>query len=200
MNGKGERDAGTNRYWLVMPGGGRQLIDPRQFDLERVAEQARRVGGRLEVEQAPRRLAPEAISQASGPATAFEPPLSVMELMFRRRLERIYLCEVAYRLELNARPTVRVLGGYYHKRKLVRVYTHDLSSGRRPTEELWDTFLHELAHHLEYTEPGSFASSRCQRVRGRMHSDLFWYILSILKQRWAELQHHGGERNWLTPE
>ena len=61
-----------------------------------------------------------------------------------------------YELDINTRPTTRVLGGYYKTRRLVRVYSHDRQLGRRPLEELFDTFLHEIAHHIEYTEPDSF--------------------------------------------
>jgi hypothetical protein len=172
------------RYWLVHPNGGRQLIDPRQCDLERLAEQARRFGGRLIVEEAP-----------PPPAEAprrFEPPVSALGPLFQARLEKIYICKHYYKLDMNTRPTVRVLGGYYKSRALVRVYVHDRETGRRPMEELFDTFLHEIAHHLEYTEPDSFRARSCGRVRGRMHSRLFWRILGELKGRWADLQREDG--------
>ena len=169
------------RYWLVLPNGGRQRIDPDQFDLGLLAEQARTLGGRLVVEG----------RAGAGEPRPFEPPLSALGKMFRARLDRIYTCRVAFVLDLNPRPTVRVLGGYYRRRRLVRVYTHDRAAGRRPTEELFDTFLHEVAHHLEYTEPQSFLARACGRVHGRMHSPLFWRILGELKRRWAEIQHRG---------
>ncbi len=89
---------------------------------------------------------------------------------------------------MNIRPTTRVLGGYYRRKVLIRVYTHDRVAGRRPLEELFDTFLHEVAHHLEYSEPDSFRAAACERVPGRMHSRLFWHVLGVLKQRWATLQ------------
>jgi hypothetical protein len=108
--------------------------------------------------------------------------------LFRRRLERIYAWRVAFHIDINTRPTTHVLGGYYRSRRLVRVYTHDRREGRRPLNELFDTFLHEVAHHLEYTEPESFDSKVCRRVPGRMHSRLFWRILGELKSRWAEVQ------------
>ena len=60
--------------------------------------------------------------------------------------------------------------------------------GPSTAEELYDTFLHEVAHHLEYTEPDSFLADSCMRVPGRMHSPLFWRILGELKSRWAEHQ------------
>jgi hypothetical protein len=41
----------SERYWLVHPNGGRQLIDPQQFDVERLAEQVQQIGGRLIVER-----------------------------------------------------------------------------------------------------------------------------------------------------
>ena len=91
-------------------------------------------------------------------------------------------------MDVNSRPTQRVLGGYYRSRRLVRIYSHDSVDGRRPIEELFDTFLHEVAHHLEYTEPFTFGSRACRRVPGLMHSKLFWRILSELRWRWTELK------------
>jgi hypothetical protein len=130
---------------------------------------------------APRSLAP-------GPADRFEPPVSAIAPLFRLRLERIYRCRVSFHLDINTRPTTRVLGGYYKSRRLVRIYSHDSNEGRRSLEELFDTFLHELAHHLEYTESHAFASGGCRRVPGLMHSRLFWRILGTLKQRWGDYQ------------
>ncbi len=121
-------------------------------------------------------------------APPFEPPVSALGPLFRFRLERIYACRVAFSIDINSRPTTHVLGGYYKSRRLVRVYSHDRKDGRRPLHELFDTFLHEVAHHIEYTEPQSFDSKVCRRVPGRMHSRLFWRILGELKFRWAELQ------------
>jgi hypothetical protein len=123
---------------------------------------------------------------------AYQPPISALAPLFRNRLERMYRCRVAFVIDINTRPTTRVLGGYYRSRRLVRIYSHDTKEGRRPLNELFDTFLHEVAHHLEYTEPQSFASRVCRRVPGRMHSRLFWKILSELKRLWADVQ----ERHW----
>jgi hypothetical protein len=182
------------RYWLVHLNGGRQLIDPRQFDLERLAEQARRVGGRLLIEGRDESIAPGAPSLTVGvePAGRFEPPVSALGPLFRNRLDATYVCATPFTIDMNSRPTVRVLGGYYRKRRLVRVYTHDRQTGRRPLEELFDTFLHEVAHHIEYTEPQTFDAPACGRVPGRMHSRLFWRILGELKGRWHDHQRRGG--------
>ena len=184
----------TERYWLVHPNGGRQLIDPREFDLERLAEQARRIGGRLVAEaesQTPPSdppLAAPADDRPDLPPRRFEPPVSALGPLFRHRLDKIYRCLSPYEIDINTRPTTRVLGGYYKTRRLVRVYSHDRDTGRRALEELFDTFLHEMAHHIEYTEPDSYHARSCGRVPGRMHSRLFWRILGDLKWRWAELQ------------
>jgi hypothetical protein len=184
----------SQRYWLIYPNGGRQLIDPRQFDLARLAAKARQVGGRLEIENDPVSARTEVAShiahatELDGPPRRFEPPISALGPLFRARLERIYECLVDYEVEINTRPTTRVLGGYYKSTTLVRIYSHDSQHGRRPLEELFDTFLHEVAHHIEYTEPDSFHARECERVHGRMHSRLFWRILGDLKFRWAELQ------------
>lgn len=172
------------RYWLVLPNGGRQLIDPRHFDLTSIAERARRLGGQLVAESV---HAADPAPAHAGPRP-FEPPVGALGPLFRVRMERVHACRVEYLIDVNTRPTVRVLGGYYRRRRLVRVYSHDRQTGRRPLEELFDTFLHEMAHHLEYTEPHSFNARACGRVPGRMHSPLFWRILGELKGRWADLQ------------
>lgn len=190
----------SERYWLVHPNGGRQLIDPQQFDLDRLVEQARKVGGRLEVEgetfviqadvavEAGIEVTTRGATAVDRPPLRFEPPISALAPLFRSRLDRVYRCLVDFDVDVNTRPTTRVLGGYYKSRRLVRIYSHDRQQGRRPLEELFDTFLHEMAHHIEYTEPDSFHARGCERVPGRMHSDLFWRILGDLKGRWADLQ------------
>ena len=186
----GPKRRSAERYWLVHPNGGRQLIDPRRFDLEGLSEKARKNGGRLFVEgHAPtdEHVAPSP-AVADGPPRRFEPPVSALAPLFRDRLDRIYRCLVDYEVDVNTRPTTRILGGYYKTRRLVRVYSHDRQHGRRPLEELFDTFLHEVAHHVEYTEPDSFHARGCERVPGRMHSRLFWKILGDLKGRWVSLQ------------
>jgi hypothetical protein len=178
------------RYWLVHPHGGWQLIDPHQFDLQILAEQARRTGGRLVVE-GDERVAPRSPQAHAGDLSQtvqFDPPVVALGHMFRKRLEQLYLCKINFSLEMNVRATTHVLGGYYRKRRLVRIYTHDTQTGRRPLDELFDTFLHEVAHHIEYTEPESFRARACGRVPGRMHSRLFWRILGELKTRWAEVE------------
>jgi len=121
-------------------------------------------------------------------APGFVPPVSAIGPLFRYRLERIYRCRGGYHVDINNRATTRVLGGYYKSRRLVRIYARDRELGQRPLEELFDTFLHEMAHHLEYTEPFSFSARACGRVPGRMHSRLFWRILGELKYRWIRLQ------------
>jgi len=177
----------TDRYWLIHANGGRQLIDPGRFDLERLAERARHVGGRLIVEaEGPPATGPAA--EPDRPPFRFEPPASALGPIFRDRLARIYHVREIFDVDMNPRPTTRVLGGYYRRKALVRVYTVDRLEGRRPMEELFDTFLHEVAHHLEYTEPDSFQARACGRVPGRMHSRLFWHILRVLKGRWADQQ------------
>ncbi len=122
------------------------------------------------------------------PPGRFDVPVSALAPLFRARLPRIHRCRIDFDLEVSARPTARVLGGYYRSRRLVRIYAVDRDEGRRPLEELFDTFLHEVAHHLEYTEPESFSARACGRVPGRMHSRLFWRILGELKYRWICIQ------------
>jgi hypothetical protein len=129
---------------------------------------------------------PSAKEPAARTAPAEWTPRAIRQL-FLRRLDRIYLCEVDFELDVNPRPTGNTLGGYYKSRRLVRIYSHDRVSGLRPLNELFDTFLHEVAHHLEYTEPHSFTTGGCRRRPGLMHSRVFWRILGVLKQRWADL-------------
>jgi hypothetical protein len=145
---------------------------------------------KIEIVAGVHRLSP--LSSSGVESTCFELPLSAIGPLFRDRLERIHSCQVGYELDVSNRATTRVLGGYYKSRRLVRVYARDRQLGRRPLEELFDTFLHEMAHHLEYTEPFSFSARSCGRVPGRMHSRLFWRILGELKYRWAFLQRQRG--------
>ncbi len=174
----------AERYWLVLPNGGRQMIDPTQFDMASVAEHARRLGARL---------VSECVTPVEPPKPrGFEPPISALGPLFKARLSRIHVCEMDFSVDVNTRATVRVLGGYYKRRRLIRIYSHDRQTGRRPVDELFDTFLHEVAHHLEYTEPQTFNARACGRVPGRMHSALFWRILGELKGRWTDLQRAGG--------
>ena len=127
-------------------------------------------------------------------AARFSPPVSAIGPLFRFRFERIYQCRLNYELDVSNRATTRVLGSYYKSRRLIRIYVRDRELGVRPLEELFDTFLHEMAHHLEYTEPFSFAARSCGRIPGRMHSRLFWRILGELRLRWA--RHQGQPRNY----
>ena len=147
---------------------------------------------RAEIEFAPREHPPAPRAPAHA-VDRFTPPISALDPLFRYRFERIYRCRTAYDIDINKRATTRVLGGYYKSRRLVRVYVRDREQGLRPLEELFDTFLHEMAHHLEYTEPYSFSARSCGRVPGRMHSRLFWKILGELKYRWAQLQRQHRE-------
>jgi hypothetical protein len=152
---------------------------------------------RTEIESAGEVVSPPAPAAGSGSgsglaptplAARFTPPVSALGPLFRHRFERIYECRADYDLDINNRATLRVLGGYYKSRRLIRIYARDREQGLRPVAELFDTFLHEMAHHLEYTEPFSFSARSCGRVPGRMHSRLFWKILGELKYRWARLQ------------
>jgi hypothetical protein len=131
---------------------------------------------------------PLPLTNPAGISGRFTPPISAMGPLFRYRFERIHDCRADYDLDVNNRPTTRVLGGYYKSRRLVRIYARDRDLGPRTLEELFDTFLHEMAHHLEYTEPYTFSNRSCGRVPGRMHSRLFWRILGELKYRWIQLQ------------
>jgi hypothetical protein len=182
----------SQRYWLELPNGSRQLIDPARFDLASIVERARRLGGRLVLE-VPQGAASEVDHRCLIPAPpvprTYEPPIDAVGPLFRTRIARIHACRTDYTLDINTRATVRVLGGYYRRRRLVRIYSHDRQTGRRPLEELFDTFLHEMAHHLEYTEPQSFNGRACGRRPGTMHSPLFWRILGTLKHRWTNAQH-----------
>ena len=186
----GDDRRAPERYWLVHPNGGWQLIDPMHFDIERLAEKARLIGGKLVVQGEDVFVSTDTmtVTKPEGPPRRFEPPISSLALLFRNRFDRIYLCLVGFDIDINVRPTTRVLGGYYKSRQLVRIYSHDRQLGRRPLEELFDTFLHEMAHHIEYTEPDSFHARDCERVPGTMHSRLFWKILGDFKGRWADLQ------------
>jgi hypothetical protein len=167
-----------------------RLMDEHSQSMPRRPRTARdgegRGSGRNSDESSPARPVAR-LAPPSHPAQ-FDPPVSALGPLFLHRFERIHDCRIEFSLDISSRPTRRVLGGYYRSRGLVRVYSHDSVEGRRPIDELFDTFLHEVAHHLEYTEPSTFGSPGCRRVPGLMHSRLFWRILGELKWRWGELK------------
>lgn len=177
------------RHRPSLPDRARSPIPPSRDDLEHLAGHVRGFAGRVLADPRPDAADGTRVARSPGAGPArYEPPVSAVGPLFLRRLDRIHAPRIDFDLDINCRPTARVLGGYYRRRRLVRIYTHDRETGRRPLEELFDTFLHEVAHHLEYTEPQSFHARSCGRVPGCMHSDLFWRILGELKARWADLQ------------
>jgi hypothetical protein len=181
-----------DRHWQDLPDGDGSPAAPHRVDPEPLGDRPRGPGGLREAGPRPDASSPAdgtKVSRAPGAGPArYEPPVSAIGPLFLRRLDRIHAPEIDFDLDINTRATARVLGGYYRRRRLVRIYTHDRETGRRPLEELFDTFLHEVAHHLEYTEPRRFNARACGRVPGCMHSELFWRILGELKARWADLQ------------
>ena len=76
--------------------------------------------------------------------SAFVPPAAALAPLFRLRLKSIHECRRDFLLEISDRPTNRVLGGYYPRRSLIKLYTRDTETGRRTLDELFDTFLHEI--------------------------------------------------------
>ena len=107
-----------------------------------------------------------------------------LEGMFRQRLSRIHPCRVPFELRFSNRPTLRALGRYHHERRLIRLFPHDAIEGVRSVEELFEVFLHELAHHLEYTESDQFGGHGPERHAGLAHSPLFHRIHETLWSRW----------------
>ena len=175
-------------FWTLSPDSHCGRIFPAQAEASGTRTRRRRSGAGGRDRARARAAAPSGLSAALPASARFMPPLSALGPLFRYRFEQIYLPRVGYHLDVSTRSTSRVLGGYYKSRRLVRIYARDRVQGLRPLEELFDTFLHEMAHHLEYTEPFSFAARACGRIPGRMHSRLFWKILGELKYRWARLQ------------
>lgn len=81
-------------------------------------------------------------------------------------------------VELILRPYSKTMYGYYDPRKrriVLYIYLDCGKSHLRPYSELWDTFLHELAHHLQYT------TTNYVRTKGVMHNSGFYKILDSLK-------------------
>lgn len=116
-----------------------------------------------------------------------EESLHPYEELFRARLSRIYEYRTPFVLQFLERPTVQALGRYYRAERLIRIYVVDMKTGPRDVEELFEIFLHELTHHLEYYEPDVFGG-HCEREHGVAHSPLFHWILETLSQRWNEIR------------
>ena len=90
-------------------------------------------------ESAPGRGIGSGVGTRSADRTLHAPCLRVGPL-FRHRFERIYECRIDYDLDVNNRATMRVLGGYYKLRRLIRIYARDRELGLRPVEELSTRF------------------------------------------------------------
>jgi hypothetical protein len=113
---------------------------------------------------------------------------SPLERVLRDRLVLIHECLVEFELDLNPRPTRWALGRYYRSRRFLRVYIHDRDAGPRPLEEVFAIFLHEVAHHLDATEPHSFPPARSRPLprstRRGSHGPRFRRILKTLEEGW----------------
>ncbi|ADV62043.1 hypothetical protein Isop_1458 [Isosphaera pallida ATCC 43644] len=107
-----------------------------------------------------------------------------LERLFRQRLARIHDCRVPFVVRFSHRPTLRALGRYHRDRCLIRIFPYDAIEGTRSVEDLFEVFLHELAHHLEYTEPDQFGGHGPERHAGLAHSPLFHRIHETLWSRW----------------
>ena len=123
------------------------------------------------------------------PSTRFEPPVSALGPLFRYRLERIHACRVESASSTSTPGPPGACSGATTGRDdwSESTPTTATKAGGR-WKSFSSTFLHEVAHHLEYTEPQTFGSRGCRRTHGLMHSRLFWRILGELKWRWAELE------------
>ena len=150
-----------------------------------------------QVETVPRRRAHS--RSPTGRPRRFEPPISAPGAAVPRPVRAgLRLPRRATSSTSTPGPRRASSAATTRRRRLVRVYSHDRQLGRRPLEELFDTFLHEMAHHIEYTEPDSFHARECERVPGRMHSRLFWRILGELKARWADASAPASRRDGTT--
>ena len=186
----------SERYWLIYPNGGRQLIDPRQFDIVGLAAKARLVGGRLVVENETVEARTESANHVAPPprskphfrldASSRQSPRSARSFGRGSSASMSVWWPMSSK-STRGRPRECSAGTTSHADLCDSIHT-TASTAAGSLEELFDTFLHEIAHHIEYTEPDSFHARECQRVHGRMHSPLFWRILGDLKYRWAELQ------------
>ena len=121
--------------------------------------------------------------QPRGPAPSS--PRSRPSGRFLSRLDTVYSCLCEFALDINTRPTTES-SAVITRPEGWSGSIRTTGSSAAPLEELFDTFLHEVAHHLEYTEPDSFRP--LVRESRSDAQPLFWRILGELKGRWLELQ------------
>lgn len=83
-------------------------------------------------------------------------------------------------VELILRPYSKTMYGYYDSNKhriVLYVYSDNRRRQLMPYCEIWSSFLHELAHHLQYT------TTDYVRVKGVMHNSDFYKILYSLENK-----------------
>ena len=187
------------RYWLVHPNGGRQLIDPRQFDLDRLAEHARRIGGRVVVE----RDSPPTPAKFAGAVAAARPTARLRRSSSprSRHSRRSSSAGSTRSIPASASSSSTSTPGRPRASSAAITRRGGWSGSTRTTGSSaggpWKSSSTPSSTRLRTTSntpsPTRSTPASCGRVPGRMHSRLFWRILGELKGRWADLQKKQGD-------
>ncbi len=96
--------------------------------------------------------------------------LEEVEQYFKAYLQSVYNCKVDYTIEASRRNTQLVGGHYKSSCKKIKIYR----IGHCPLHILKYVALHELAHHIHYTEFNK------EQRKEKTHGKEFYAILEVL--------------------
>jgi hypothetical protein len=104
-----------------------------------------------------------------------------MEFTVKQNLLKLHDCVEDFVLVFSGKKSGKVNGLYYPLAKKIIIYSRNFitDSGEINEALLFYTAMHELAHHIQYTEAGH-KSARC-------HTQLFYAILDDLADKAEEL-------------
>ena len=89
-------------------------------------------------------------------------------------LLKLYECKVPFVFEFSQKKSTRINGLYYPKEQRIVINNKNFKETIEGDNLLFYTAMHELAHHIQFTERG--------HISGRSHTKLFWSILDDLAQ------------------
>ena len=96
----------------------------------------------------------------------------------KENLLRLHDCTESFSVVFSGKKSVRVNGLYYYQTKEILVHNRNFE-GNNKDNQLFYTAMHELAHHIQFTEH--------HKTSCRSHTKLFYAILDDLTDKAEEM-------------
>ena len=107
----------------------------------------------------------------------------------KENLLKLHDCSESFDVVFSGKKSVRWNGKYFYETKKILIYDKNFESGDAGDNRLFYTAMHEMAHHIQFTE--------CHQVGRRSHTKLFYSTLNGLVDKAETL---GLYRYDATPE